>query len=269
VEKLFHDGCLGYEPDTNPPHCTYGDPNGKFTLALVGDSHTSMLFPAFENIAKKQGWRLVPLVKINCPFIDMKIKSAHFHTYYPACEAWNAKVVKRLRYLKPDLIVTIIFKGIFPMTASDDTPEKTGAAVGRMLAKVPGQKVIMVDTPYSYRNVPDCLRSYSAGHCAIPKSQVMSDGVVKREKAAADASGGKVLNMTSQICGGFPCQVVTGNILMFRDNHHFTETYAWSLGPTIYTQLQPMLQTPPPPPPTRTAVFATRCLAHLAIAYPI
>jgi hypothetical protein len=242
VERLFRDGCLGYEPDTTPPRCLYGDPDGNFTMALVGDSHTSMLFPAFEQMAKAHHWRLVPLVKINCPFIDMKIKSAHSHTYYPACETWNAKVVRRLKNLKPDLIVTIIFKGIFPMRASDDTPEKTGAAVGRMLAKVPGQKIVMVDTPYANWNIPDCVRSRPASECAIPRRQVMSDGVVDREMAAAEVADGKVLDMTSQICGGFPCRVVTNDILMFRDNHHFTATYAKYLGPLIYTSLRPMLE---------------------------
>jgi hypothetical protein len=242
LERLFHDGCLGYEPDTTPPRCVYGDKNGAYTMALVGDSHTSMLFPAFEKIAKDHHWRLIPLVKINCPFIDMKIKSAHFHTYYPACETWNAKVVKRLKNLKPDLVVTIIFKGIFPMRASDDTPEKTGAAVGRMLARVPGQKIVMVDTPYANWNIPNCVSSKPASQCAIPRRQVMSDGVVKREEAAANEAAGTVLDMTSQICGGFPCRVVTGDILMFRDNHHFTATYARYLGPVIYTSLQPLLE---------------------------
>src|SRR4051794_30926324 len=49
LERLFHDGCLGYEPDTTPPSpCLYGDTTAGFRMALVGDSHTSMLFPAFQ-----------------------------------------------------------------------------------------------------------------------------------------------------------------------------------------------------------------------------
>lgn len=252
TEVLFHDGCLGFESKTKPPWCTFGNKHGSYTVVVVGDSHASAIFPAFQRIAADHGnWRLIPLVKIDCPFIDMKIRSAHansngVHPYYPTCETWNANVVTRLKKIKPDLVVTMIFKGIFPMNASDDTATKTGQAVGRMLAKVPGQKIVIQDSPYSYRNVPDCVRNHPANHwayCDIPKYQVMSDGVGKREGAAASVGHGTAMDLTSLFCGGvFPCEVVSpGNILKYRDGHHFTETYAKSLGPAIYSRLDPFI----------------------------
>jgi SGNH domain (fused to AT3 domains) len=242
VEPLWHDGCLGFETATRPKKsCVFGDRQGTYTIALVGDSHTSALFPGFNKMAKARHWRLLVLVKIDCPFIDIPIKSSHDFQPYPSCTTWNRRVVAILRKEKPDLTVTIPFRWIFPVNASKATPGREGAAIGRELAKVPGQKVVMVDTPWSDRNVPACLEAHSAQACAIPRNQVLSGGVRTRERRAADVAGGIYLDLTHALCGGFPCRVVSHGILKFRDNHHLTATYTRSLGPVIDAALQRVL----------------------------
>ena len=93
----------------------------------------------------------------------------------------------------------------------------------------------------AYRNVPQCLEAHSRAHCAIPKYQALSGGVEIREKKAAAVGGATYVNLTSQICDGFPCRVVTDGILMFRDYHHLTATYTRTLGPMVDAALQPIL----------------------------
>lgn len=243
-EILWHDGCLGWDTTTTPrsPDCVFGDPNGSTTVALVGDSHTSDLFPGFNIVAKAHHWRLVVFVKINCPFLDIAIRSPHVgQAPYPQCATWNANVVARLQSIKPDLTVTIPMRYIFPRDSSQDTPAREGAAIGRELAKVPGRRMVIVDTPWSSRDVPTCIESHSPAYCAIPRSVVLSGGVRTREKKAASVSGGTYVDLTSKICGGWPCRVVTGDILMFRDSHHLTATFARSFAPVLDTTLTNVL----------------------------
>lgn len=227
-ERIWSNGCLAWESRTTPQTCVFGRKSSGFTLAIVGDSHVSHLFAGFEALAKQRGWRLEVFVKVSCPFLDIPIRNHLQDREYTECATWNKNVLRKLKAIRPDLTVTVAFRGIHPMDASRDTPYREGAAIGRMLAKVPGRTAIIVDTPYSYRDVPRCLRRKPADPdaCRIPSNEVLSSGVRTRERAAADVGGATYLDLTKAICGPFPCRVVKNGVVMFRDTHHLTNTYA-------------------------------------------
>jgi hypothetical protein len=245
TELLWRNGCFAWDWVTRPKSCVFGDLQATYKVALVGDSHTSDFFPAFNKLAKAHHWKLYTFVKINCPFVDLELRHVVGGTPYPECGTWNRRVLSRLQNLQPDLTVTVPFRWIDPIDASQNTPLREGASIGRMLAQVPGRKIVIVDTPYSYRNVPQCLETHSRAHCAIPKYQALSGGVEIREKKAAAVGGADYVNLTSQICDGFPCRVVTDGILMFRDYHHLTATYTRTLGPMVDAALQAILNPAP------------------------
>jgi len=56
---------------TAPNPCVYGDLNAPRTMALFGDSHAAMWFPALERIAAERDWRIYPLVKFSCPPVSV------------------------------------------------------------------------------------------------------------------------------------------------------------------------------------------------------
>jgi hypothetical protein len=230
-ERLWSNGCLAHERVTEPRSCAFGRRKSEFTLALVGDSHASHLFAAFERLAWSRGWRLEVFVKVSCPFVDIAIFNTILDREYTECAAWNARVLERLQEIGPDLTVTIAFRGIHPIDPTRDTAAREGAAIGRMLARVPGRRAIIVDTPFSLRDIPTCIIEHPEDitSCAIPSTEVLSLGVRTRERVAAVVGGATFINLTSRICGGFPCRVVTDGILMFRDAHHLTNTYAATL----------------------------------------
>lgn len=242
TDRLWRDGCFAFAPDKTPKAgCVFGDTEATYKVAIVGDSHTDDFFPAFNKIAKARHWRLYTFLKADCPFIDLPIRNAADMSRYPQCGKWNRNVLRELQSIKPDLTITIPFRWIFPLDSSQSSPTRTGAAIGRMLAQIPGQKVVIVDSPYSNRNVPRCVAAHGAAHCAIPRKQVLSGGVKVREREAARVGGGIYLNMTPKICAGWPCPVVTNGILEFRDNHHLTKTYTMSLTPLVDAELARVL----------------------------
>jgi hypothetical protein len=230
-ERLWSLGCVADEARTTPRSCVFGLRSSAFTLALVGDSHASHLFAAFEKLAQARGWRLVVFTKVECPFLDIRIEDPYLGREYRECAAWNANVLAKLRSIRPDLTVTIADRWIHPTSAAKDSPEATGAAIGRLVARVPGRRAVLVDTPYSFDDVPGCLERHRSepDACRIPRSEVMSGGVRTRERVAAAVAGARVLDLTSVICGGFPCRVVKDGVVMFRDKHHLTNTYAATL----------------------------------------
>src|SRR6187200_2247379 len=64
-EALWRDGCFAWDFDQTKPKdgCVFGDQTSSFKMVIVGDSHTSDFFSAFNRIAKAHGWKLYTFVK--------------------------------------------------------------------------------------------------------------------------------------------------------------------------------------------------------------
>jgi hypothetical protein len=231
-EGIWDAKCMAPVQRTVPRDCVFVHRDSDFTLALIGDSHTSHLFPAFQKAANVRGWRIVTFVKASCPFVDIRIWVTLLEREYPECLEWNENVVKRLRQLRPDLTVTIPFRWIHTMEDRYDSAKQQGRSIGRMLARVPGPKVVIVDTPFSWRDIPDCLdrRPDDPGACAIASSSRTAGGVVVRERMAAKIGGARLVDLTPRFCPTWPCPVITDDdVIKFRDDHHLTATFAKSL----------------------------------------
>ena len=236
-ERLRADGCLAFERVTKPPNCVYGDKNGTFTVALVGDSHAAHWFPAVERLAKHEGWRVVTFVKVACPFIDMPVSNVALKREYRECAAFNEATIARLTALKPDMtLVSMSRIAIHPMSSRDDNVAAKAAAVARILARIPGKTALIVDTPYARIDIPGCLSAHTRNieACAIPRSTAFTDDLGDLEKAAARASGAGLINFTSRICvGSGSCPAVVNDMIVYRDHSHLTATFARSLAPAL------------------------------------
>jgi peptidoglycan/LPS O-acetylase OafA/YrhL len=236
-ERLWVDGCLAYEGAAAPRACVYGNPAGKFTLALVGDSHGAHWFPAFERVAQLHHWRLLVFTKVSCPFIDLPIWSNALKREYTECAAWNAAVISKLNSARPDLTIVAISHWIYPLRAADATVATEAAALAREVALIPGHAAIMVDTPHAASDVPDCLASHRADirPCATPRSVAFSGhGLI--ERAAARRASVAAIDLASDICptsSDRPCPAVVGGMIVYRDYHHLTATFSASLAPAL------------------------------------
>jgi peptidoglycan/LPS O-acetylase OafA/YrhL len=243
-ERLRADGCLAFERITVPPDCTYGVAGAAFTVALVGDSHASQWFPALDRLARHEGWRVVTFVKVACPFIDMRVSNTALKREYRECADFNEATLRRLADIRPDLtLVSMSRIAIHPLSAADDTVAAKGAAVGRMIARIPGRVAILVDTPYAGRDVPACLSEHPSNveACAIPRSVAFSDHLGGLESIAAKAAGATRIDLTKRICIGDPCSVVVNDRIVFRDIGHLTATFARSLAPALDAALATIL----------------------------
>ncbi|MFC7479986.1 acyltransferase family protein [Luedemannella flava] len=86
--------------------CEFGDPAGRLTVAVTGDSHMAQWLPAIEPVATELGWRGRMYTKSSCPLLDAEIvkQSARQVT---SCLDWN----RDLRALlsgphRPDVLIT-------------------------------------------------------------------------------------------------------------------------------------------------------------------
>jgi peptidoglycan/LPS O-acetylase OafA/YrhL len=244
TESLFRDGCAAQVAVIRPPDCVYGDPEGDVTIALVGDSHAGQWFPAFEALADARGWRLLPYVKLSCPFVDMPVEHLTLKREYTECAAWREEVIAVLADRQPDIVVvTMSHRGIFPARAADRTLEREGEAIGRAVLRLPGRVLLMIDTFRTSVDIPGCIASNPSDvrPCAISRDVGMTRYFGVRERIAAETAGARVLDLIWSVCGAMPCQVVRDGMIVYRDNHHLTATFSASLAPALEAALQPHL----------------------------
>src|ERR1035437_4773784 len=251
-EQPWGDGCLGWKGTTSPntsSKCIYGNPSGTYTVAFVGDSHASALFPGVNAVAKAHGWKLIPYLKIDCSFLDLNdlVYFGPPMVPYPECMTWNRAVVSNLQKNPPDLVIISMSRWIFTAnTAEENVTTETNALVS-MINKIPkSSKVVMIQDPPlpTAQSVPECLSSYLNDYrrCAYTRTVGFGSYMGTREQNAAKATGAGLIVLTDQICPGTGnCPVVINNIIAWRDQHHLTATFAATLGPAIDEQLVAIL----------------------------
>ena len=260
-ELPWHDNCLGWQATTSPntsSRCIYGNPNGTYTVALVGDSHASALFPGVNAVAKAHGWKLVPYLKINCSFLDFTdlMWFGPPLAPYPQCMTWNSVVLGRLQKTAPDLIIISMSRWIFTDSNAEETVSAESSSRIRMIKKLPASsKVVIIQDPPlpTAGKVPDCLSANLTDwrKCAYSRTRGFGSGMGQRELAASKATGAGLINLTSAICPGTgDCQVVINGMIVWRDEHHLTATFSATLGPAIDAQLVAILNASAKPSPS-------------------
>jgi peptidoglycan/LPS O-acetylase OafA/YrhL len=247
IERLFADGCITQASGVRPASCVYGARDGSPTIALVGDSHASHWFPAFNVLANRYGWRLLPFVKVSCPFVDMPVYNLLLERAYPECATWRGRVIDELNEIQPDLVVVASgYRAIIAARDRDSTPARQGAAMARAVAALRSPVAILIDTPRAEYDIPGCLSRHRSdvGACAIPRSQAFPAQYGVREVMAAQQTGAHLLDLVGAVCPSTPCPVVRDGMILYRDRHHLTATFARSLADELDAVLSPLLRPP-------------------------
>ncbi len=247
--RAFYDGCLVGIEGTNSNRCLYGDPHGKRTLILFGDSHAMQYFPPLEELADTHHWRLIMLTKAECSPGEVKIRSMVADREYSQCDVWRESALKRIEEGASNGSMTVVMSGDTAYTAyGEDGEELSGDANAEALQEgyektlkriqeAGPSTVVIRDTPASSQDVPSCV-SEDLDHlqsCAFKQPREWDREFDKR--AAETAPGAHLIDLTAEICPSELCRAVIGNALVYRDKSHLTATFARTLTPWIETGL--------------------------------
>jgi peptidoglycan/LPS O-acetylase OafA/YrhL len=231
------DHCQVDVATTEPVACTFGDPDGSTTVALVGDSKAMQWLPALEEAGRSRGWRIVTWGKSSCAFADSAATEAG--TAYPECDTWNDAVVRALRDDPPDAVVT---SGVATAAWTESGPDRHALVDGytarwRSLADGGVPLVVVGDSPLSADDLDVCAARHprELSLCAFDTAPaVAGSGLpVQREAATASGSGVALLDLTAWICPGDRCPLVIGHVAVHRAGDHVTATYAATLAPQL------------------------------------
>jgi hypothetical protein len=82
--------------------------------------------------------------------------------------------------------------------------------------------------------------------CDVPATPALTARSVwsqqDRDRALQGLSRVNVVDLNPKLCGVDTCQVVIGNVLIYRDTHHLTATAARMLYPYLRNRLDPLLR---------------------------
>jgi peptidoglycan/LPS O-acetylase OafA/YrhL len=241
--RAFYDGCLVGIDGTNSNKCLYGNPHGGRTLILFGDSHAMQYFSPLEELANKNGWRLLALTKAECTPGEVEIRSMVADREYSQCDAWREKTMERIEEAGERAIVVMSGDTAYTAygpegeelsgTANADALEAGYTATLDRIQNAGLKTVVIRDTPASASDVPSCVSEDldNLEHCAFKR---VHDWDLEFDVRAADASPKtQLIDVTAEICPGELCRAVIGNALVYRDKSHLTATFARTLSPWI------------------------------------
>jgi peptidoglycan/LPS O-acetylase OafA/YrhL len=243
----WQDGCLADQRATTPKPCVFGDTSHpRLTVALVGDSIAGNWFPALNAIAEDQHWELVTELHGNCSWTSTMLWYGPTSGPYTQCHQWGAAVLHDLiTTIRPDVVITSGRASMLPVDHPRIDP-RARAEVGDGMADYWGDlmrhgiPVIAIrETPEMPLDPPTCLAKNASDQvvCDIPVARAI---VADPPSAyAARALGGRVpvVNMDSLICGPQDCDPVVGNVLVYFDSHHLTNSYAQTMAPFVRQRL--------------------------------
>ncbi|MGO1544322.1 MAG: acyltransferase family protein [Gulosibacter sp.] len=227
LPRIYADDCHESSENAVANPCVYGDPDGDTTVALVGDSHAAQWFPALEQIAADEGWRLVIYTKSSCPLVDTPLLDGEDRTN-TGCVDWNERVQEELtENAKPDHVIVSSY-GYTPAEKESFADGLAGAWQPLLNADI--ELTVLVDPPAAGVNVPECVATNlsSLSNCTLPQHSGNAGGAEAQLEAAEEVAVPTV-DMSEMVCPREECSPIIGEVLTYRDQHHLTATYVETL----------------------------------------
>lgn len=227
-------------------HCELGDRAASKVIALIGDSHAEHWIPAFDAAAQRSGWKLLVYSKLGCAFTDTLVRTGNAKTGlsdYPQCRDWALQLVEELGRVQPALVVVSQspnhrVKDLAPRASqaeiADGVVRLTHALESRHI-----KVALLRHTPWLPVSAPECVKAGQGG-CDFPPASVLPQAALNL--AAAKDPAISTLDLTDAICAPDMCFSVVGNVLVYRDQHHLTATYARTTADKVAKKLAAILE---------------------------
>lgn len=241
----YEDGCHGNQVESGVKSCVYGNADSDYVVAVVGDSHATHWVPALEKIAEENDWRLETYTKSACALNSVAVD--YQGSFYDSCYDWNQKVMDELTGADgPDHV--IVSAASYPAAESSEVPEgvNTGEiseGLGDTWTKLQDAGVgvtAILDTPRLDIDVPECVAEHpdDLTQCSEKRTDAIEASAYEDMQQAAEDTETETVDLTDMFCSSDSCSAVIGDVLVWRDQHHMTATYAESLTSSLQLELR-------------------------------
>jgi peptidoglycan/LPS O-acetylase OafA/YrhL len=233
--------CISDFKNGDVVNCTFGDPQATRTIALAGGSHAEHWITALDLLGRAHNFKVVTYLKMGCALSTEKVPLIMGNNApYPQCYRWVQKAMAKLIADRPDYVFTTSTR---PSNSKPgDVMPGTYIGIWKTFSEHNIPVLAMRDTPWLVRDgepfIPvDCLaRGGDGTSCGQKRSDLLAD-----RNPTLDFVGRfpllKPLDMSEAVCRHDVCRAVEGNVLVYRDSHHFTATYMRSMTAELGRQM--------------------------------
>jgi hypothetical protein len=196
-----------------------------------------MWLPALTPIAAKARWKLIPLIKPDCPagWVTVVNPVGWHQTDGPfiPCDEWHRWAVRTINRLKPNLILVAQASGYKSPSARGPASfvraKRWGIALETFFnaVSVPNaRRFVIADTPARAMDAPSCVALHpdALQLCSTPVVFFNQPEMNQAEQVGALAANAALIDPTRWLCSAV-CTDVVRNILVYRDTSHLTATY--------------------------------------------
>jgi peptidoglycan/LPS O-acetylase OafA/YrhL len=219
--------CWSVQESAKITKCSFGKDNTGPRVALIGDSHVGSLFNMFTALAERRGWKLDVYIKQACSWSDYGPMLKNSAGFAENCTTWRRDiqpVVKKKHY---DIVFTT--SAVYRVKASNTA---AGLADAWKPIVADGTQVyVLLDNPRFPGGSPnDCLieNPSNTEKCAVSRDEAFpwKDPQIA---AAAMVPEVHVIDLRDKYCDETKCFAALDGFTLYKDEEHFTGTYAMSL----------------------------------------
>ncbi|MFJ3956226.1 acyltransferase family protein [Arthrobacter sp. NPDC090010] len=212
-------------------NCAMQTPDGPAskTVLVVGHSHAQQMLAAIKPLAEKEHWNLIADVKGGCPYSPLEL------TGNEECDEFNGDLRQYISQVKPDLVITMATQ-----STPDSPQEEMSLGFTQMARDLDHQGIKLLgirDNPRSSKNLAECALSKGMDNpsCLLNRSDVLS-----QTPAYASLQGSlkntTFMDLSNYICTPSECPPVVGNVRVFLDSNHLTQTFVETLATPFATE---------------------------------
>ncbi|ENH98077.1 acyltransferase 3 [Gracilibacillus halophilus YIM-C55.5] len=219
--------CYTKMTETEVKTCSVGETeNPSYTIALIGGSHSGHWYTPLMEIAKNLNLQIDLYIKDACRFSTKDFDGV----LSESCMTWNQNVVEPLIESNPDLVFT---------TASVSKGETIPQGYLEMWEKLEGNTHVFAvrDNPYMPEDIPQCIEEKGIEECSTDRDKVLAD--TKPWENTEDVPNNVTFaDLSDYYCDDDTCYPVLNNIIVYRDSHHFSATFAKTLAPPLQEHIE-------------------------------
>ncbi len=269
-----------YNESDNP--CVYGDKDSKKTLYVIGGSHSEHYMPALDLVGKRYKVQIKPLLKMGCPVNSTVPKFDG--SPYPSCKTWSKKVTDYIKKNPPTegVFMTGTRPQEISGAGMENVPKEYVDLV-KNFTDEGIHTWLMRDNPwfmtddrfpaYEPKNVRQCVAEMAEGQFNSTDEAKSFPGFANPSAPTAEeiAEVNDTCGMTTEqslmpvnpsikaykgldvtqldlsgfVCPDNYCPAIMGNVVAYRDAHHFTNVFSETLNAEIGRQMFPHTKQPP------------------------
>ena len=236
--------CIGTVPSTELMFCNYGSEGAPSTVVIVGDSHAVHWLPSLELVAQSEQLRIIGLTKSSCAFTATLTRFASGGTDrpYTECAEWGRSALDWLLKERPDLVILSHSpRHAVPGSTFRDSQERIAEGINAYATQLEkaGIRVAAIrHTPWHEEDVPACMARPGASVDACSSTQEKATSHGSLNMAAKHDPKLHLIDLQRYFCFDGRCPVAIGGVLVHRDKHHLTATYARSMAPILAREVR-------------------------------